>query len=183
MISTKLTTAVLVLLVAGQCAANAQQTNDFFSGNNSIPGTNAAESALNNAAGDVGGVKPGDFSDDEKRMQHKYRDSIKHAKDLISKGSSMMERGQKEHNDKTYKKGKIFKEIGERQLAELNANNPFPPPPEKQLRQDTADAAGSEKKPVKSKPAKHKFGISLFGKKKPSSSETATQEQQPSDTQ
>ena len=61
----------------------------------------------------------GDYTDDEKRMQKKYRGNIARAKDLISKGEGMMKSAGKD--DKTYKKGKILKETGERWLTELKA--------------------------------------------------------------
>lgn len=71
---------------------------------------------------------PADYTDDEKRMQKKYKEKIRHAKSLISKGERMMKDGQSGKDDKTFKRGKVIKEIGERQLAELTANNPFPEP-------------------------------------------------------
>lgn len=155
-----------VVAILSTSAASAQAPGDIFNGAPSmIPGTNAAEGALNQAASDPGNFKAGDFTDDEKRMQHKYRDSIKHAKDLISKGTSMMDHGKKSNNDKEFKKGKIFKEIGERQLGELNANNPFPP------QQDDSKAPGNEvaeapKTTEEPKKAKKKFGLPFIGKKK-----------------
>lgn len=178
----KLFTAASVLAVFAGNAAYAQAPGDIFNGSPSmIPGTGAAENALNQAGADPGNFKMGDFTDDEKRMQHKYRDSIKHAKDLINKGTVMMDHGQKSHNDKEYKKGKIFKEIGERQLGELNANNPFPSP-EPEMKEETKPEANAEKKAEKKaeskevaeanqsaekpKKEKSKFGFSLFGKGK-----------------
>jgi hypothetical protein len=68
----------------------------------------------------------GDYTSDEKRMQKKYKDNVKHAKDLISKGESMMNGCKGNTNHKDYKKGKIYKEIGEKSLSDLSANNPFP---------------------------------------------------------
>ena len=174
----KLLIAAAALAVIAGNPAYAQAPGDVFNGSPSmIPGTNAAESALNQAGADPGNFKLGDFTDDEKRMQHKYRDSIKHAKELINKGTSMMDRGKKSNNDKEFKKGKIIKEIGERQLGELNANNPFPSPepemkeeakaetkPEKKAKsKEVAEAATSAEKPKKEK---SKFGFSLFGKGK-----------------
>lgn len=174
----KLLIAAMAFAVLVGNGAYAQAPGDIFNGSPSmIPGTSAAENALNQAGADPGNFKMGDFTDDEKRMQHKYRDSIKHAKDLINKGTAMMDHGQKSHNDKEYKKGKIFKEIGERQLGELNANNPFPSPepemkeevkseakPEKKIEsKEVAEANSSAEKPKKEK---SKFGFSLFGKGK-----------------
>lgn len=68
----------------------------------------------------------GDYTSDEKRMQKKYKDNVNHAKSLISKGESMMKGSNGNVNHKDYKKGKILKEVGEKSLAELSANNPFP---------------------------------------------------------
>ena len=68
----------------------------------------------------------GDFTGDEKRMQKKYKDNINNAKGLIAKGERMMKDSGNNQKDANYKKGKIFKEIGEKSLAELKANNPFP---------------------------------------------------------
>lgn len=71
---------------------------------------------------------PADYTDDEKRMQKKYKEKIRHARSLITKGERMMKSGQTGKDDKVFKRGKVIKEIGERQLAELTANNPFPEP-------------------------------------------------------
>jgi len=65
---------------------------------------------------------PGDYTDDEKRMQKKYKASVSHARGLIAKGDRMM----KSNVEKESKKGRILKEIGEKRLAELEANNPIP---------------------------------------------------------
>lgn len=113
-----------VLVVSSAPSAFAQ-TNDFFGG--SLPGggnptqsphAQAAEVARNNL--------PTDYTDDEKRMQKKFKASINHAKGLIAKGERMMKASEGGKNDKEFKKGKILKEIGERRLAELDANNPLP---------------------------------------------------------
>ncbi len=84
-------------------------------GQYSTPGQSKAADMLNNAG-------PGDYTDDEKRMQKKFKASISHAKGLIAKGERMM----KSPVEKESKKGKILKEIGEKRLAELEANNPIP---------------------------------------------------------
>lgn len=81
-----------------------------------MPGQAKAAEQLNAGGG------PGDYTDDEKRMQKKYKASISHAKGLIAKGDKMM----KSPVEKDSKKGKILKEIGEKRLAELEANNPIP---------------------------------------------------------
>ncbi len=171
-------TAAVVAFMLGS-SAYAQAPGDIFNGAPSmIPGTNAAEGALNQAGADPGNFKAGDFTEDEKRMQHKYRDSIKHAKSLITKGTAMMDSGKKSGNDKDFKKGKILKEIGERQLGELNANNPFPPSsptpepepglgemPTQPNTKEVAEAKTPGAKPEK-KEKKSRFGLPKFGKKK-----------------
>jgi hypothetical protein len=89
-----------------------------------------------------GGSKPGgDYTEDEKRMQKKYKARIAHDKDLIARGEHMMKSDPK---GKDYKKGKVWKEIAEKDLAELEANNPFPKP-EKQDKPSKAKA-DTEKK-------------------------------------
>lgn len=120
-------------LIALSAPASIAGPNDFFGagGGGQLPG------------GPPGGMDPGagytpptgssgasrtDFTDDEKRMRRKYKKQVKDVKDLIVKGTNMMKDGEKRHDNKVYKKGKIFKEIGEKQLAELEANNPFPTP-------------------------------------------------------
>jgi len=107
--------------IAGSSLPAAAQTNDFFGGQvpQSPPGVEAATQRLNGPGG-------GDYTDDEKRMQKKYRGSMARARQLIAKGEKMMKDGQAKHDDKMTKKGKIIKEIGEKSLAELQANNPFP---------------------------------------------------------
>jgi hypothetical protein len=97
--------------------------NDFFGGSIPTPGADPMS---------AGGMAPpamppgGDYSEDEKRMQKKYKASLNHARELISKGDKMMKLGESKHSDKIFKKGKIIKDIGEKRLAELEANNPFP---------------------------------------------------------
>jgi hypothetical protein len=119
--------AIAVLALSAPGAWAQTSTNNFF-GQQSLPGGPPGDMSgagyqppqVQNSGG------KSDFSDDEKRMQKKYKASVKHCKDLIDKGTAMMEDGERHHDDKTFKKGKIFKEIGERQLSELQANNPFP---------------------------------------------------------
>ncbi|MCA9801864.1 MAG: hypothetical protein KC777_07745 [Cyanobacteria bacterium HKST-UBA02] len=121
----------VALIVAGSAPAMAQ--NDFFG--TTLPGASQTGAPLNG----IGGAAPpaaepnpyadaanpnaaGEYTDDEKRMQKKYHAKVKHAQGLISRGEKMM-KGNKE--SKEYKKGKILKSIGERELAELKANNPL----------------------------------------------------------
>lgn len=104
--------------------------NDFFGSTmpagqmvdpNSAPGQFATPGQAK--AGDMlNQSNPGDYTDDEKRMQKKFKASISHARGLIAKGERMM----KSPDQKESKKGKILKEIGEKRLAELEANNPNP---------------------------------------------------------
>lgn len=94
--------------------------NDFFGGG--VPGSNPTDPA---AAAAPMAPPSGDYSEDEKRMQKKYKQSIVHAKDLIAKGEEMVKKGEDKRDSRMMKKGHIFKEIGEKQLAELQNNNPF----------------------------------------------------------
>jgi hypothetical protein len=65
---------------------------------------------------------PGDYTTDEIRMQGRYNDDCNNARALISRGTKMMKSG----NSKAQKKGLILKQIGEKDLARLRDNNPFP---------------------------------------------------------
>lgn len=105
-------------------AAYAQSTsaNSFFGANGGGSDVSAAQQT--NPYADPS-VPKGDFTADEKRMQKKYVESCNHARALISKGEKMMQDGSKRSDNKLAKKGKIFKEIGEKRLAELQANNPL----------------------------------------------------------
>lgn len=97
------------------------ETGNSSSSSNSMKSSNSS-----NSPGMASGPTGGDYTSDEKRMQRKYKDNVKHAKDLIAKGESMMKSCNGNVNHKDYKKGKIYKEIGEKSLADLTANNPFP---------------------------------------------------------
>lgn len=110
------------------------QGNDFFG--SSLP--NSVPSASNPPP--TGGK--GDFSDDEKRMQKKYKNNLQYYKALVARGDDMMKRGEAKHDDRMYKRGKIYKEIGEKNLTEMQANNPFPqePPKDKDKEKDKKPA-------------------------------------------
>lgn len=98
--------------------------NDFFG--TSVPGSGdpaAAPPGANAAAQQIGGHA--EYTDDEKRMRRKYKSNIASAKSLIAKGAGMIKLGESSKDDKVLKKGKILKDIGERRLAELEANSPF----------------------------------------------------------
>ena len=117
-----LKTAALTLAMMAQPALAGP--NDFFGG--SVPSSGPAGDPLAGPAANIAPPPGVDFSDDEKRMQKRYKARMQHAKDLISKGTRMMKDGESKHNNKIFKKGEIFKKIGEKDLAELQANNPFP---------------------------------------------------------
>lgn len=127
----KKTLTVCAILAVATCvgvplAGRTQGSNDFFgsspsgAGNNDnrVPGAVAAEQALNN--------NPADYTADEKRMQKKYKLNMVLAQRLVTKGEQMMKYGEKKKDQKSLKKGKILKEIGEKRLAELKENNPLP---------------------------------------------------------
>lgn len=114
--------ALLGILVTADRPALAGP-NDFFG--TSVPsGAQAAPGPEANPYADTT-MPEGDFTEDEKRMQKRYKAKVKHAKNLIAKGKKMIASGQKKNNKKMLKKGKIFLDIGERELKELAANNPL----------------------------------------------------------
>lgn len=107
--------------------------NDFFG--NSLPvgaGGSGAEPAGGSAAANPTDFAPpasggaNDLSGDEKRMQKKYREMLKHCQNLIAKGDKMIKDGEAHKDDKMLKKGKVIKGIGERKFAEFKANSPLP---------------------------------------------------------
>lgn len=124
----------LIAIIAATSPALAQ--GNFFGGG----GASTPPGAVGNVEGEgdnqtskssapgmaTGNTQGGDYTADEKRMQNKYKSNVKHAKSLISKGESMMKAANGNTNHRDYKKGKIYKEIGEKSLADLQANNPFP---------------------------------------------------------
>ena len=93
--------------------------NDFFGGN--APGGDPSMGLPPPGQPQA----PGDLTDDEKQMRKKFKANLKHANQLVAKGEAMMKAGTKKKNDKSFKKGKILKEIGEKRLAELNEKNPL----------------------------------------------------------
>jgi hypothetical protein len=94
--------------------------NDFFGGNigNAGDSQQGGQTAVNAPPTTAPG---GDYTADEKRMQKKYKLNVKDAERLIAKADAMTKSADK----KISKKGKILKEIGEKRLADLKANNPF----------------------------------------------------------
>jgi hypothetical protein len=128
--------AATVLSLSFNVAANAGP-NDFFGstiGGAADQAQGAGEQApLSSGSGSVasggggGAISPsgppaGDYTVDEKRVQKKYKSNCKRAQSLIKRGEEMAHSG----DDKVAKKGKVLKEIGEKALAELKSNNPFP---------------------------------------------------------
>ena len=98
----KLFIALGATAIVGSGLPAAAQTNDFFGGQvpQSPPGVEAATQRLNGPGG-------GDYTDDEKRMQRKYKGSLARARQLIAKGEKMMKDGQSKNDDKMTKKGKM----------------------------------------------------------------------------
>lgn len=101
---------------AGQMPDPHGTSSDNFTMPTNAKGVQAAGQEMMNSA------PAGDYTEDERRMQKKFKASISHAKGLIAKGDRMM----KSNIEKESKKGRILKEIGEKRLAELEANNPMP---------------------------------------------------------
>lgn len=138
--------ALVLLALLNGCPSLAAGPNDFFGGvlpgalgsledkdekPSNAPAAESAPAAAPEAKSEKpapaqasGGSNAGDFTDDEKRMRGKYKARLKNAKDLIAKGEAMMSKAPN-HDDKAFKKGRILKEIGEKDMAELKSNNPF----------------------------------------------------------
>lgn len=130
--------SALLILSTVSCGSALAGPNDFFG--SSIPSgsdpsssspSQAAASSVGSAAASPSELTPPsasgpqDYSTDEKRMQKKYREMLKHCELLVAKGDKMM-KGAHSPQDKNYKKGKVLKEIGEKQLADFKANSPLP---------------------------------------------------------
>jgi hypothetical protein len=81
----------------------------------------------------------GDFTEDEKRVQKKWQDRIAGDHRLIDRGEKMMRGAKNNPKDKDYQKGKVMKSIGEKDLAEMKSNSPFP--------SSTIEADGKKTKP------------------------------------
>lgn len=88
------------------------------------PGRSSSSASGGGGSGGGGGASPppGDYTADEMRMQGRYTGDLANAKKTIEKGQRMMKSG----NSKVQKKGEILKQIGEKELARLKENNPFP---------------------------------------------------------
>ena len=101
--------------------------------------------AMNNGSLPPPAPAGGDVTQDEKRMQKKYRGNLHHAQDLIRQGDAMMKAAGNNTNDKNYKKGKVLKEIGEKSLADLKAANPFDVDKEKPIFAERKNKSAAEK--------------------------------------
>lgn len=105
-------------------------TNDFFG--NSIPTVGDPSSSSRPAASSSSpseissSPSASEFTDDEKRMQKKYKLAIKHAQTLIAKADKMIKDGEARKDNKLLKKGQVLKGVGERALENLKTNNPLP---------------------------------------------------------
>ena len=110
-------------LLAGVGIDCSAQQNDFFGAQ--VPQGSSSSQKQAAPYGGSNALPQGDFTEDERRMQKKYRNAVKHAQKLIEKGEKMMADGQKKNSDKMLKKGRVFKDIGEKRLAELKSNNPL----------------------------------------------------------
>lgn len=93
-------------------------------GNAGLPGLNSTGIPGSRSASPAK-APAGDYTDDEKRMQKKYKGNMNRAKELIDKGEKMMKAGGNSPENKEYKKGKILKETGEKWLSDLKASDPF----------------------------------------------------------
>lgn len=125
------------------CAASLADNNSFFGsnaggtssksdpvdvdegiGNAGLPGLNSTGVPGSKSASPAK-APAGDYTDDEKRMQKKYKGNMNRAKELIDKGEKMMKSAGNRPEAKDYKKGKILKETGEKWLSDLKASDPF----------------------------------------------------------
>ncbi|MBI1270880.1 hypothetical protein GC174_10655 [bacterium] len=98
--------------------------NDFFGSAVPNAATGSAQPEEANPYAETP-MPEGDFTEDEQRMQKRFKEKVKHAKNLLEKGKKMVEEGEKKNNKKMVSRGKIFAEIGERELKALAANNPL----------------------------------------------------------
>ena len=126
----KLSAALTIAIATTACInlAAVAGPNDFFGGNNiggasdNAQGAQVSPKERDAAAQMPAGPPPAEYTSDEKRVQKKYKANMKSAQDLVRRGESMSH----SRDDKIAKKGRILKEIGEKRIAELKANNPFP---------------------------------------------------------
>ncbi len=77
---------------------------------------------------DTTGAPPasGNFTTDEREKQAHFRRRVENAHKEIETGEKLMAACGKDLNKAAYKKGKQMKEIGEKDLASLKENSPFP---------------------------------------------------------
>lgn len=96
--------------------------NDFFG--TAVPAGSTAQPQESNPYASTP-MPEGDFSEDERRMQKKFKSRVKHAKKLILKGEKLIAQGEKKKKKKLISRGKIFVSIGNRELKQLAQNNPL----------------------------------------------------------
>jgi hypothetical protein len=140
--------AALIISMIGTAISCANADNNSFFGANPGAGSGSSGSSSGNnqdyskdlpedsnpnavlpGLNETAPTKPNnmsDFTGDEKRMQKKYKANIASAQRLIIRGDGMMKAARNNVNSPVFKKGKILKEIGEKTLTDLKANNPFP---------------------------------------------------------
>jgi hypothetical protein len=95
--------------------------NDFFGGN--VGGqSDSSQGSQSSVTAPPTNPPSGEYTVDEKRMQRKFKANVQDAQRLVAKAELMMRSADK----KMAKKGKIMKEIGEKRIAELKANCPYP---------------------------------------------------------
>ena len=96
--------------------------NDFFG--TAVPSDTSAQPEEVNPYASTP-MPEGDYSEDERRMQKKFKSRVQHAKNLISKGEKLIERGKSKNDKKLVSRGQIFVDIGNRELKQLAENNPL----------------------------------------------------------
>jgi hypothetical protein len=74
----------------------------------------------------------GDFTPDEKRIRKKYNAALANAQGVINRATNIMAKNPP--GSKEYRHAQISKEVGEKSLAELKANDPYPDSKEKKRR-------------------------------------------------
>lgn len=125
----RLLATISISLAISLPAAFAQGSNDFFNSSPSAgtgggsnierpPGVQAAEQQALQAA-------HGEYTQDEKRMQKKFKANLRAAQDLVTKGEKMLKDAEKKNDAKMKKKGMILKEVGEKRVKELKESDPM----------------------------------------------------------
>jgi hypothetical protein len=113
---------------------------DADDGTSRVSSKKGGSNSSSGAGGGTGNAPPSDYTEDERRMQGRYQSDLQNAKRTIAKGEKLMKSAGNNVNSKNYKRGLIFKEIGEKDLKRLKDNTPFPA-------QSTVDDRPNRKKP------------------------------------